>query len=177
MRLWDIVRNVHPWDKSAASSAASLSGCLRISAIEESFMEDAPEVIAVVNDEENLAGEVRKEDLRFFADHCANWFGDIVLDSLEVGIIAANEDGRIFYVNHAYEELLGVPVRKVVGRNIMKIEPESDLSEAIKKKKSIVNPRKIPASTSNPLTGLFLYGSSRWSGRRNSTGLSPSLRM
>jgi PAS domain S-box-containing protein len=65
-----------------------------------------------------------------------------VLDSLEVGIIAANEDGRIFYVNHAYEELLGVPVRKVVGRNIMKIEPESDLSEAIKKKKSIVNPRK-----------------------------------
>lgn len=142
MKLWDIVRNVHPWDKSAAASAAALSGSLRISAIEKSFMEDAPEVIAVVNDEENLAGEVRKEDLRFFAAHCTNWFGDIVLDSLEVGIIAANEDGRIFYVNHAYEELLGVPVRKVVGRNIMKIEPESDLSEAIKKKKSIVNPRK-----------------------------------
>lgn len=147
MRLWDIVRNVHPWDESDAAAldtapSSVLSGNLRISSVEESFFESAPLIITVRNDEENLAGEVRKEDLRFFAAHCTNWFGDIVLDSLEVGIIAANEDGRIFYVNHAYEELLGVPVRKVVGRNIMKIEPESDLSEAIKKKKSIVNPRK-----------------------------------
>ena len=147
MKLWDIVRNVHPWDESDAAAldtapSSVLPGSLRISSVEESFFESAPLIIKVRNDEENLAGEVRKEDLRFFADHCANWFGDIVLDSLEVGIIAANEDGRIFYVNHAYEELLGVPVRKVVGRNIMKIEPESDLSEAIKKKKSIVNPRK-----------------------------------
>ena len=147
MKLWDIVRNVHPWDESDAAAldtapSSVLPGSLRISSVEESFFESAPLIIKVRNDEENLAGEVRKEDLRFFADHCTNWFGDIVLDSLEVGIIAANEDGRIFYVNHAYEELLGVPVRKVVGRNIMKIEPESDLSEAIKKKKSIVNPRK-----------------------------------
>ena len=147
MKLWDIVRNVHPWDESDAAAldtapSSVLPGSLRISSVEESFFESAPLIIKVRNDEENLAGEVRKEDLRFFAAHCTNWFGDIVLDSLEVGIIAANEDGRIFYVNHAYEELLGVPVRKVVGRNIMKIEPESDLSEAIKKKKSIVNPRK-----------------------------------
>jgi PAS domain S-box-containing protein len=147
MKLWDIVRNVHPWDESDAAAldtapSSVLPGSLRISSVEESFFESAPLIIKVRNDEENLAGEVRKEDLRFFAAHCTNWFGDIVLDSLEVCIIAANEDGRIFYVNHAYEELLGVPVRKVVGRNIMKIEPESDLSEAIKKKKSIVNPRK-----------------------------------
>ena len=147
MKLWDIVRNVHPWDESDAAAldtapSSVLPGSLRISSVEESFFESAPLIIKVRNDEENLAGEVRKEDLRFFAAHCTNWFGDIVLDSLEVGIIAANEDGRIFYVNHDYEELLGVPVRKVVGRNIMKIEPESDLSEAIKKKKSIVNPRK-----------------------------------
>ena len=147
MKLWDIVRNVHPWDESDAAAldtapSSVLPGSLRISSVEESFFESAPLIIKVRNEEENLAGEVRKEDLRFFAAHCTNWFGDIVLDSLEVGIIAANEDGRIFYVNHAYEELLGVPVRKVVGRNIMKIEPESDLSEAIKKKKSIVNPRK-----------------------------------
>ena len=147
MKLWDIVRNVHPWDESDAAAldtapSSVLPGSLRISSVEESFFESAPLIIKVRNDEENLAGEVRKEDLRFFAAHCTNWFGDIVLDSLEVGIIAANQKGRIFYVNHAYEELLGVPVRKVVGRNIMKIEPESDLSEAIKKKKSIVNPRK-----------------------------------
>lgn len=149
MRVWDIVRNVHPWDETIAAASTAeetigsiLPGSLRISSVEESFMENAQPVITVFNEKEKLTGEIRREDLQFFTTHCANWFGDIVLDSLEVGIIAANECGRIFYVNHAYEELLGVPVNKVVGRNIMKIEPESDLSEAIKKKKSIVNPWK-----------------------------------
>ncbi len=144
MKVWDIVRNVYPIDDTAAEAEAGkiLPAGMRISSIEESFLEDAKPIITVLNEEEKLAGEIRREDLRFFTSHCASWFGDIVLDNLEVGIIAANEDGRIFYVNHAYEELLGVPVNKVVGRNIMKIEPESDLSEAIKTRKGIVNPWK-----------------------------------
>lgn len=144
MKVWDIVRNVYPIDDTAAEAGAGkiLPAGMRISSIEESFLEDAQPIITVLNEEERLAGEIRREDLRFFTSHCASWFGDIVLDNLEVGIIAANEDGRIFYVNHAYEELLGVPVNKVVGRNIMKIEPESDLSEAIKTRKGIVNPWK-----------------------------------
>lgn len=144
MKVWDIVRNVYSIDDTAAEAEAGkiLPAGMRISSIEESFLEDAKPIITVLNEEEKLAGEIRREDLRFFTSHCASWFGDIVLDNLEVGIIAANEDGRIFYVNHAYEELLGVPVNKVVGRNIMKIEPESDLSEAIKTRKGIVNPWK-----------------------------------
>ena len=144
VKVWDIVRNVYPIDDTAAEAEAGkiLPASMRISSIEESFLEDAKPIITVFNEEEKLAGEIRREDLRFFTSHCASWFGDIVLDNLEVGIIAANEHGRIFYVNHAYEELLGVPVNKVVGRNIMKIEPESDLSEAIKIKKGIVNPWK-----------------------------------
>ena len=145
VKVWDIVRNVYPIDDTAAGADAGkkLPAGMRISSIEESFLEDAQPIITVLNEEKKLAGEIRREDLRFFTSHCASWFGDIVLDNLEVGIIAANEDGRIFYVNHAYEELLGVPVNKVVGRNIMKIEPESDLSEAIKMKKGIVNPWKF----------------------------------
>ncbi|MBQ9062430.1 MAG: sigma 54-interacting transcriptional regulator, partial [Eubacterium sp.] len=51
-------------------------------------------------------------------------------------------EGRIFYANRAYEELLGVPVNKVVGRNIFKIEPESDLCIAIREQRSIVNSSK-----------------------------------
>lgn len=148
MKVWDIVRNVYPIDDAAAAALAEaeagkiLPAGDRIASLEESFLENAQPIITVLNEEEKLAGEIRREDLRFFTSHCVSWFGDIVLDNLEVGIIAANEDGRIFYVNHAYEELLGVPVNKVVGRNIMKIEPESDLSEAIKTRKGIVNPWK-----------------------------------
>ena len=158
VKVWDIVRNVYPIDDTAAGAEAGkiLPAGMRISSIEESFLKDAKPIITVLNEEEKLAGEIRREDLRFFTSHCVSWFGDIVLDNLEVGIIAANEDGRIFYVNHAYEELLGVPVNKVVGRNIMKIEPESDLSEAIKMKKGIVNPWKYIKSV-NHVVSLSIH--------------------
>lgn len=162
MKVWDIVRNVYPIDDAAAAALAEaeagkiLPAGDRIASLEESFLENAQPIITVLNEEEKLAGEIRREDLRFFTSHCVSWFGDIVLDNLEVGIIAANEDGRIFYVNHAYEELLGVPVNKVVGRNIMKIEPESDLSEAIKMKKGIVNPWKYIKSV-NHVVSLSIH--------------------
>lgn len=54
-----------------------------------------------------------------------------VLDMIDEGITAIDEDGRIYYVNPAYTKLLGVPAGKVLGRYLQQVEPSAAMLEIL----------------------------------------------
>lgn len=155
MRLWDIVRfPVNHEEKMTGEATGSwpavsspLPGDMQISALDVSMTDDLPQDLEVMNPEDGSVGLAQKKDLLYFLQfRDRTGLLESVLDRLEVGIIAADSKGRIFYVNQAYEKLLGVPVSKVAGRNIFRIEPDSDLCEALRTGTDIVNESKYVKS-------------------------------
>ena len=84
-------------------------------------------VVRVVDEQGICIGSVQKELLEYL--HCANVPGLFVsiLDKLDEAVIAIDQDGRIFYVNPAYNRILGVSLGKVLGRYLQQVEPGSAL--------------------------------------------------
>lgn len=54
-----------------------------------------------------------------------------VLDFLEDGIVAIDEEGRIFYTNQAYGQILGVSHTKVLGRLMRDLEPNAIILQVL----------------------------------------------
>ena len=54
-----------------------------------------------------------------------------ILDTVPVGVVAADTDGRIVYLNGGYERILGVRRHKVLGRLMREIEPGATLLEVL----------------------------------------------
>lgn len=154
MQIWDIVRFPVESEKGGTgapsdsrSSFEPLNGDMQISLLDAAVLEEAPQELAVADPGGGPSGIVRKKDLLYFLQFRERTgLLESVMDRLDVGIIAADRDGRIFYANQAYEKLLGVPVYKVAGRNIFRIEPDSDLCEALRTGRNIVNESKYVKS-------------------------------
>ena len=154
-----------PMESSVSRPLSRLPGDLLLSQIEKDFLSTATAIILITDRNGSVEGYVQKEDLEYFNIYCRNGFPEIILDALDVGIIAADKNGRIFFANHAYEELLGIPINKVAGRNIFRIEPESDLCSALRTGKDITNSAKFIKSVER-------YVSLRIHVYRNPSGLS-----
>ena len=154
-----------PMESSVSRPLSRLPGDLLVSQIEKDFLSTATAIILITDRNGSVEGYVQKEDLEYFNIYCRNGFPEIILDALDVGIIAADKNGRIFFANHAYEELLGIPINKVAGRNIFRIEPESDLCSALRTGKDITNSAKFIKSVER-------YVSLRIHVYRNPSGLS-----
>ncbi len=54
-----------------------------------------------------------------------------VLDMVPIGIVVVNAEGRIVYLNDAYERILGVPRYKVLGRFMKNVEPGATLLDVL----------------------------------------------
>lgn len=39
------------------------------------------------------------------------------------GVVVVDETGRIFYANPSYVSILGVPLRRIMGKQIQDVEP------------------------------------------------------
>ncbi|KDE65961.1 Anaerobic nitric oxide reductase transcription regulator NorR [Fusobacterium necrophorum] len=48
-----------------------------------------------------------------------------ILNHIEEGVVAIDEEGRIFYVNDGYSKILGVPIYKIIGKYIQEIEKDA----------------------------------------------------
>ena len=57
-----------------------------------------------------------------------------ILDSMNDGVIVVDETGRIFYANPSYVSILGVPLRRIMGKQIQDVEPASLLSRAVRER-------------------------------------------
>lgn len=70
------------------------------------------------------------------------WNKKILFDILEMihdVVLVIDIDTTIVYANHAYAEILGVPVHKVLGRRLDQIEPDASIIKVQLTKEVIVN--------------------------------------
>jgi PAS domain S-box-containing protein len=65
-----------------------------------------------------------------------------VLNNIEDAVIAIDVEGRICFVNQAYSETLGIPIRKIIGRLMQEIEPNALILEILKKPQVTIKPRQ-----------------------------------
>ena len=94
------------------------------------------EYVNVVDDKEQIIGAVKAERLAYLvAKHKEDSFIQI-LNTMDSGLVAIDNDSRIFYVNPAYGRILQINVSKIIGRYLNIIEPDADLLKVLKTKES-----------------------------------------
>jgi len=76
---------------------------------------------------------VDEEILTFLSESCDIWVLTKIIDKFHEGIIAVDASGRIFYVNEAYSQILGVAKHNVLGKQLQKIEPSATVLEVLEK--------------------------------------------
>lgn len=60
-----------------------------------------------------------------------------IVDSIEDGVIAVDELGRIFYANKAYSKILGVKLYRIIGKKISEVEKDATINQVLKHKKPL----------------------------------------
>lgn len=92
--------------------------------------------VNVVDKKRNVVGAVKTERLRYLISKQRENILTQVLDTMKNGFVAIDRDSRIFYVNHAYGQILNINISKILGRYLSIIEPEATLLNVLKTKKS-----------------------------------------
>ncbi|MCL2335797.1 MAG: sigma 54-interacting transcriptional regulator, partial [Firmicutes bacterium] len=70
-----------------------------------------------------------------------NWLYNI-LDSIHDGVLVVDAHSIILYANPSYTRNLGVPVKKVLGKKLAEIEPESLVLQVLETGRPIVDQRQ-----------------------------------
>ena len=97
-------------------------------------------IVEVTNDQGNKIGEIDREMLSYLiraADTNMFIITDII-DKFHEGVVVIDTEGRIFYANAAYSSILKVPVCKIIGKKMQQIEPEAEILNVLKTKKTII---------------------------------------
>ena len=70
-----------------------------------------------------------------------------ILDELEEAVVDVDMDGMNFYANPAYTRILGVPVGKILGKNLHIIENGANLLEVLRTGTPITRERQLSENT------------------------------
>ena len=144
MKLRDISRRIREGDQP--NFAFALQGGLELSDIQTELLADFPETVYIANSQSFIFGKVQKETLLYLIDRQRAFRFQQILDSMNDGVIAVDETGRIFYANPAYVSILGVPLRRIMGKRIQSIEPASLLSQTVEKKIPLTSEKQLISS-------------------------------
>lgn len=108
--------------------------------------------IRVVDAAGTPIGAIQAERLRYLIEctHSVSQFQ--ILDRLRVGVIAIDTDSRIFYVNNAYETILGVPRGKTIARYLNVIEKNAQLLQVLKNEQEMTVERQLVESVGRYVT-------------------------
>lgn len=116
MKLRDFSRRIQPEDQP--DFAYTLQGGMDVAELTADKLADFPETIFIANSQAVVFGKVQKETLLYLLDRHRTFQFEQILDSMHDGVIAVDAAGRIFYANPAYMSILGVPLRRILGRFI-----------------------------------------------------------
>lgn len=97
MKLREISRRIREEDRPDASF--SLQGEQEISALNAEMLADYPETVFIANSQSYIFGKVEKSALLYLIERQRQFRFQQVLDSMNDGVIAVDETGRIFYAN------------------------------------------------------------------------------
>ena len=121
------------WIKGDAHQYA-LSGELQVEELNPAELQDFPEIIYIRSKRDYLVGRIDRDLLLYLIRSERTSMPLQILDAIRDGIIAVDADGRIYYANEAYTTVLGVPLRRVLGKYIQKIEPSALLVRALEER-------------------------------------------
>ena len=83
-------------------------------------------------------GEINTELLEYLKKKEKNFYSLFLIEEIEDAVILVDPDGRIFLLNRRYSEVLGVEIRKIIGKYIHKIEPGAQIINVLKHRKPII---------------------------------------
>lgn len=96
------------------------------------------ETVYISNESGHLVGKIKAEILSYLIQ-CNNLTKmSSIMNHISEAAVAVDTQGRIFYANENYTTILGVPLGKIIGRDIRVIESEAALIEVLEKQKAIV---------------------------------------
>lgn len=141
MKLRDFSRRIHAEEQP--NFDYTLQGGQDLTELTEEKLEDYPETIYIANSQSVVFGKVEKETLIYLLRRQQDFKFEQVLDSMNDGVIAVDAAGRIFYANPAYFSLLGVPLRRILGRFIQDVEPGSLLNQTLLKRTAVSSEKQL----------------------------------
>ena len=122
MKLRDFSRRIQADEQP--DFAHALQGGKELSQLDPEELKDFPETVYIANSQSVVYGKIQKETLLYLLNRQGKFRFQQILDSMNDGVIAVDDDGRIFYANPAYVSILGVPLRRILGRKIQDVEPD-----------------------------------------------------
>lgn len=141
MELRNFSRRVHAGDQP--DFAHTLQGDLNLAELSAEKLADFPDTIYITNSQAVVYGKIQKKTLLYLLDKQQRFSFQQILDSMNDGVIVVDEDGRIFYANPAYTDTLGVPLRRVLGRRIQDVEPDSLLQKTVEQREAFSSQKQM----------------------------------
>lgn len=121
----------------------ALQGDCQVTELDPAELLGFPETVYVRDKRGYLTGQVERELLLYLIRSAGTAMPLRVLDAIHDGIIAVDAEGRIYYANEAYTTVLGVPLRRILGKYIQKIEPGALLVRALEERTAKESSRQL----------------------------------
>lgn len=144
MRLKDIAHRIREGDRTDFVHALDGSGAIR--ALDTAAVASLPETVFIRDAQNCLVGKVDRDLLLYLMERQQGGRFEKILNRMSDGVIAVDETGRIYYANPAYTTVLGVPLRKIMGKFIQDIEPGSLLNRALLEQAPQVSEKQLVPS-------------------------------
>lgn len=141
MKLRDFSRRIQSEEQPDFTYA--LQGSLDLAELSVAKLVNFPDTIYIVNSQSVAFGKIQKETLLYLLDRQQKFQFEQILDSMNDGVIAVDNAGRIFYANPAYVAILGVPLRRILGRFIQDVEPGSILNRALLEREAFTREKQL----------------------------------
>ena len=87
----------------------------------------------IVDDLGAKVGELDGGRLAFLVRRAAELDLNELLNAIEDGIVVLDRTGRVCYENESYSRIIGVPMRKTIGRDLHVIEPDALLLRVLER--------------------------------------------
>lgn len=120
--------------------------------VDEVFFQSGFQRLDVVTTDGKKIGEVDTQRLEYATRRNREIQGMKLLDYFNEAIILIDKEGKIFYVNKAYTEMLKVIPRKIIGKHINDIEQSSLLFQVLKKEEECQVERRYVKSVDRILS-------------------------
>ncbi|MGF6907762.1 sigma-54 interaction domain-containing protein [Fusobacterium sp. PH5-44] len=139
MRLIDFIKH----EENLVQQTSVISGNLNISDIALEDVSMLGDKISILDKNENIVGEIDKKDLLYLVKQNNKLNLERILDYIEEGIVAIDENGRIYYMNYAYSQILGVPLYRILGKYMQKIESGAILNKVLETREPIYKEKQL----------------------------------
>lgn len=98
-----------------------------------------PDKITVADTVHSSIAYIEKDFLKYIRQNCLPENLITMLENAPVGIVAIDNESRIFYVNKTYSQILGVPRHRVLGQRMDMLEPNAIILNVIREQKKVIN--------------------------------------